>query len=460
MSSNQLWFEKYRPKCLKDMFLSNSDKTTITKWINDFKKKKDGYKNCLLLFGPPGIGKTTLANIILNENNFDPIEFNASEFRNQKLIKEHIEEINGNINILDFMCQKKKQIGIIMDEIDGMSSGDRGGLSELISIMFKKNKNKDFNSSPFICITNTIDKKIKSIKDKSCYIKFSSPNNFQLNLLLKKILENENIKLEDESILNNIAKHSQYDFRRLINLAEYIFKSKINFQDDPELVNHKINDLISTFEKKNIDHTPYACTEKILNIYKDIDSIYKLYESDKNLVGLLMYENFSEFIIKNRKDSKKEKMSKITDIYNLYSSADIIDKEIYINQNFSLNSYACVNKCVIPSYIINKMGKYSCNKSVNIKYSSLINKTSLEYLNYKYIDIINKKIVNYSNTDICHFIIDIIVLYIFRINFDDGIKILKYYKINFDDFDKIVKVSFLKNEYSNAIKKKIKIEIS
>ena len=56
--------------------------------------------DCLFLHGSPGLGKTSVANLILKENDFDVLEFNASEMRNQKLIRDRLAKINGNINII------------------------------------------------------------------------------------------------------------------------------------------------------------------------------------------------------------------------------------------------------------------------------------------------------------------------------------------------------------------------
>ena len=50
---------------------------------------------------------------ILTENGFDVCEFNASEIRNQKQIKEQINEINGNVNVIDFSASEPFQPGII-----------------------------------------------------------------------------------------------------------------------------------------------------------------------------------------------------------------------------------------------------------------------------------------------------------------------------------------------------------
>ena len=82
------WSEKYRPNTIDDLYLTYDNKTKIKKWIHDFIHKKDNFTNCLLLHGPPGVGKTSLANIILETNNFDIIEFNSSDIRNQKTLKE------------------------------------------------------------------------------------------------------------------------------------------------------------------------------------------------------------------------------------------------------------------------------------------------------------------------------------------------------------------------------------
>ena len=94
--------------------------------------------NCLFLHGPPGIGKTSLANIILSENGFDVCDFNASEVRNQKQIKEQINEINGNVNVLDFM---NSDLSIAVTGIAGPGGGSKNKPVGLVHIGIGTKKN-------------------------------------------------------------------------------------------------------------------------------------------------------------------------------------------------------------------------------------------------------------------------------------------------------------------------------
>ena len=282
------WSEKYRPKSIDDLNLSYDVKTKLKKWISDFKTKKKNFTNCLILHGPPGIGKTSLATIILKTNDFDIIEFNSSDLRNQKILKEKLAQINGNINILDFMSHKKTQIGIIIDELDGMHSMEKGSVKELTQII---NSTKKY-SSPFICTTNSINKKISLLKKKSTYIKINRPTKHIIKQFINHICDKEDINIS-ETIINLLVKTSQMDFRRIIVLMEYLF----NYVD--KLDEDKLYNLIENYDKKTIDYTSYEATDKILNnYYTDYSDIV---ETDKSNIGYLVYENFQKFIIYNKK---------------------------------------------------------------------------------------------------------------------------------------------------------------
>lgn len=448
----ETWFIKHKPKNIDSFLLNREDLKRIKRWIKDFKANKPNTPKSLLLFGPPGVGKTTLANILLEEYGYDVKEYNASEIRNQKLIRDRILDINGSVNVADKLCYKKKIIGIIMDEIDGMSSGDRGGLTELCNIIFK---NKSMTQSPFICITNLIEKKMKVLKDKSCFVTIKKPTIYQLTELTNRILKKEQIKCNNIILIKYLVERAQGDYRRLINLCEYIFSdTSIDFD---LLSIEKTKKYIDNFERKKVDLTPYKCVDKLLSFYKDLNYIYELFETDKNLVTLLMYENIAGYIIKYIMDTDENKISNIATIYNLISEYECFDNEIYTKQNFILYRYNCIIKLGIPSYLINKMKKKGNMGEVKINYSNVINKTSLEYLNYKMVDIINRKITNYSNSEIVFNMIDVITKIVVN-DVDEGINLLKGYNITFEEFDKFIKHSTVdyKKKYNNKTKLYIK----
>lgn len=102
----------------------------------------DGWeKKVALLLGPPGVGKTTTAHLVCKELGFQVIEFNASDTRSKKSLQENVSTLLGNTTVTQFYRPEagaadaavgRKQ-ALVMDEVDGMSSQDRGGLQQLIA---------------------------------------------------------------------------------------------------------------------------------------------------------------------------------------------------------------------------------------------------------------------------------------------------------------------------------------
>ena len=82
------------------------------------------------LYGPPGIGKTTLVRTALERANHRVVEWNASQHRHKSAVEESLVPLLNSTNVADYFSETgPKPLGIILDEIDGMSVGDKGGVS-------------------------------------------------------------------------------------------------------------------------------------------------------------------------------------------------------------------------------------------------------------------------------------------------------------------------------------------
>ena len=110
---------------------------SFDKYYNDINFKKGFY-----IYGTPGSGKTKFVEKLLTKMDYDIVKYDASDIRNKNLIETINSNNISNYNVLDMMKKKKKKIAIIMDEIDGMNSGDKGGIAALIKLIRQKKTKK------------------------------------------------------------------------------------------------------------------------------------------------------------------------------------------------------------------------------------------------------------------------------------------------------------------------------
>ena len=198
-----MWSEKYRPQRMTELVGNEDSRKLFLEW---FQKWRKGTKP-LLIVGPPGTGKTTLANLASRDFGYDMIGLNASDVRNKKNIQEILEPVLGNQTVLG-------EPMIFIDEVDGIHGrSDYGGVEALINILKEA-------TIPIILAAN-YDKsdKMKKIKKAvtTIYTRPLSPR--LLRLYLNMILEKENAKINPGNLIKLISE-SNGDIRSLINSAQ------------------------------------------------------------------------------------------------------------------------------------------------------------------------------------------------------------------------------------------------
>jgi replication factor C large subunit len=194
------WIEIYRPKKFSDL----KGQVDAVEKIQSFLKNFGKGKNAMVLYGPPGTGKTTLAYVAAAEANAEIFELNASDLRNKDKLREVLRPALEQKSLL-----KDKKI-ILVDEVDGISKEDWGGLPELISLI-------DNSSWPIILTANDVwDKNFNSLRKECELVQLKEVDYKTVKDVLTSILKKEN-KTLDNNILTGISVKARGDLRAAIN---------------------------------------------------------------------------------------------------------------------------------------------------------------------------------------------------------------------------------------------------
>ena len=228
-----MWSEKYRPKNILDLIGNEDARNSFVEWLTKWKK---GTKP-ILLVGPPGIGKTTLANLAAKQFDYDLISLNASDVRSKKNIQEILSPVLGNETIFGTPM-------IFIDEVDGIHGrADYGGTEAIIKILKE-------STVPIVLAANSdLSDKMKSIKKNARVIQFRPLSPRLLRFYLNKILQLENAKISSDSLIKLVAE-SKGDIRSMINFAQALVTG-FNPPTEKSFESLDIEESINTFYKAN-----------------------------------------------------------------------------------------------------------------------------------------------------------------------------------------------------------------
>jgi replication factor C subunit 1 len=152
---SQLWTVKYAPTSMAQICGNKGQVEKLQRWLRAWPKNlktkfqlrgadgSGGYR-AAMIHGAPGIGKTTAAHLVAKLEGYDILEYNASDTRSKKLMEETMRGVLDNSSLMGYFAPEKskvdaskKKLVLIMDEVDGMSAGDRGGVGQLAMLCRK-----------------------------------------------------------------------------------------------------------------------------------------------------------------------------------------------------------------------------------------------------------------------------------------------------------------------------------
>ena len=359
--------------------------------LNFDKNKKDlTIKNNIYLYGNSGSGKTTFIMNILKELNYDIIKYDAGDVRNKSIIENITKHNMSDKNIMSMFHKKIKKIAIVMDEIDGMNNGDKGGINSLIKIVrpkkTKKQKLEENTMNPIICIGNDhIDKKIKELMKVCNVIELQKPTETQITKIISLLMPNIENKL-----LNDIIGFIQNDLKKLMSIYDI-------YNNNTDLLKNNIFNKI--FKQKSFNDDTKEITNKL---FKNNFSIYEhnqlINDTDRTIIGLLWHENIIDYL---------DYIPFYLKILDNICFSDYIDRITFQKQIWQFNEMTSL----IKTFYNNKLfHEYKLNETFNqdkknikeIRFTKVLTKYSTEYNNYIFIQNLCQ-LLNMDQKDLFYF---------------------------------------------------------
>lgn len=312
MSSESLnlpFVEKYRPKVLDDFVGNKLVVKEIERWLRNWNQEK---KKVILLVGPAGVGKTSVALYLARKYNYEYIEVNASDKRNKKAVELLVGKASTEGTVLQGGTVRKM---IIVDEADGLfGNQDRGGGKAL-------EKAIKGTQIPIIATANDVEaKSLSSAKRHMKIVEFHHLTIDEIIELLKRIVKKENLTIDDEVLLD-IAKNSSGDARSALNDLE-----SIALKDSLSV------DVKFEFSQRNQEQKLNQALSKIYYA-KSLESARKAIEGlDVDYRELLNYVD--EHSYKQAKSPKE-----LDNMYSLIAEADFYLSQAYLTQNWIFLKY-------------------------------------------------------------------------------------------------------------------------
>jgi len=399
---------------------------SIKNILTNFEQNKTNlsFKRGIYLYGAPGSGKTQFIVNLLTEMNYDIIKYDAGDIRNKSVIDTITKNNMSDKSVISLFKKKSKPIAIIMDEIDGMNNGDKGGINSLIKIIrpkkTKKQKLEELSFIPIICISSYhVDKKIKELMKVCNVYELNTPSDNQMQTIL-----NLSLPIIDDTTKKNIAIFLQGDLRKLNSINKMY-----NYNND--ILKNEL--FKSIFKLKSYNEDTKEITQKLFNDKHSISEHNTIMnDTDRTIVGLLWHENVIDIISNEPKNIRMPLYKKILD--NICFS-DYIDRITFQKQIWQFNEMSSLIKTFHCNKILHdtiKNTKNTIQSPPEIRFTKVLTKYSTEYNNFLFIQELCQKL-SLDKKDMFSFFINLKDKY----TEDEIYNMFELYEINKLDINRI-----------------------
>lgn len=347
-----------------------------------FMKRNDpNIKRGFYVYGAPGTGKTELVIRSLKAAGFDVVRYDAGDIRNKNVIESITKDQMADVNIMSLWKMKEKKIVIVMDEIDGMNSGDKGGINALIKLIrpkkTKKQKSESNNYNPIVCIGNYhVDKKITDLMKVCETYEIPTPTSQQIASVVSNLVPDIAPKANEQ-----IVQYVQGDLRRLAGLISLMNKG---LMADDKLIQEVLSSKSQNANAKDI-------VKKLMNRRYSLSEHGDLMnETDRTIVGLLWHENIIDVL---KKQKKKDAVNVYSSMLDSLCVGDYLDRITFQKQMWQFNEMSSLVKTLKGNHIYHdgfaKRPKYDPSE---VRFTKVLTKYSTEFNNFVFIQALCQKL--------------------------------------------------------------------
>lgn len=256
----KLWPDKHKPVNTNEILSQGKALKEAMEWLETW---RPGGK-ALMLYGSSGTGKTLISEVLAKEKKWFLLQLNASDERDSNSIDTALSEVSKNLSL--FHSGKI----ILIDEVDGISSGDRGGVKAIIKIL------KESRFPVIITANNPYLSKLRALRNHCRFVKLSKVNVISIEKKLREICEKEGVRTK-EDVLKNLARWSSGDLRSAITDLQTLCQDKKEITEkDLESLGYREREtnvfsiLPTIFRSKNLN----AARNAIRNCDRDPDEVF------------------------------------------------------------------------------------------------------------------------------------------------------------------------------------------